>query len=156
MSSNELKYSRVRWWGYFVLSRLEQPRQDKNLLYRHEEPNEPTKRISFICILESLFASVSTVSRGHPSTLYSLSGPILRASPQRSHRLEDRPWSSSWPACLEERGMGRLRDLIFGGGCKGNAVLPGLSKAAQLRTTSIINSSCGDVVFVLNHPLSLN
>jgi hypothetical protein len=28
---------------YFVLWRLEQPRQDKNLWYLHEEHNEPTK-----------------------------------------------------------------------------------------------------------------
>jgi hypothetical protein len=28
---------------YFLPGRLEQPRQDKNLLYQHEEPNEPTK-----------------------------------------------------------------------------------------------------------------
>jgi hypothetical protein len=34
---------------YFVLGRLEQPRQEKNLLYRHEEPKEPT--IPFICTL---------------------------------------------------------------------------------------------------------
>ncbi len=27
----------------FVLGWLEQPGQDKNLLYRHDEPNEPTK-----------------------------------------------------------------------------------------------------------------
>ncbi len=28
---------------YFVLGRLEQPRQDKNLLYQHDEPNEPSE-----------------------------------------------------------------------------------------------------------------
>jgi len=28
---------------YFVLGRLEQPRQDKNLLYWHDKPKEPTK-----------------------------------------------------------------------------------------------------------------
>ncbi len=28
---------------YFVLGWPEQPKQDKNLLYRHDEPNEPTK-----------------------------------------------------------------------------------------------------------------
>ncbi len=28
---------------YVVLGRLEQPRQDKNILYRHEEQNAPTK-----------------------------------------------------------------------------------------------------------------
>jgi hypothetical protein len=40
----------------FVLGRLEQPRQDKNQLYRHEKPNEPTKE-----------------SRTDPFHLYSLS-----------------------------------------------------------------------------------
>jgi hypothetical protein len=28
---------------FFVQGRLEQPSQNKNLLYRHEKPNEPTK-----------------------------------------------------------------------------------------------------------------
>jgi hypothetical protein len=29
---------------YFVLGRLEQPSKNKNLLYRHEKQNEPTKK----------------------------------------------------------------------------------------------------------------
>ncbi len=43
-------------------------RQDKNLLYRHHEPNKPTKNgpLSYL-LREAPFASVSTVSRGHPS-----------------------------------------------------------------------------------------
>ncbi len=47
-----------------IFGRLKQPRQDKNLLYRHEEPSEPTKEgpLSFV-LFESPFASVSTVSR---------------------------------------------------------------------------------------------
>ncbi len=32
---------------YFVLGLQEQPRQYKNLLYRHEEPNEPNKKAPF-------------------------------------------------------------------------------------------------------------
>ncbi len=53
---------------YFVLGWPEQPRQEKSLLYRHDEPNEPTTEepLSFV-LFESPFASVSTVSRGHPS-----------------------------------------------------------------------------------------
>jgi hypothetical protein len=45
-----------------------QPRQNKNLWYRHDEPNEPTKKepLSFV-LFESPFTSVSTVRRGHPS-----------------------------------------------------------------------------------------
>jgi hypothetical protein len=37
-------------------------------LYRHDKPNEPTKKrpLSFV-LFESLFTSVSTDSRGHPS-----------------------------------------------------------------------------------------
>jgi hypothetical protein len=51
---------------YFVLGPLEQPRHDKNLMYRHDEPNEPTKEgpLSFV-FFESPFASVLTVRRGH-------------------------------------------------------------------------------------------
>ncbi len=53
----------------FVLSRLEQPRQDKNLLYQPSELNEPTKEdylTSSHVLLGSPFASVSTVSKGQP------------------------------------------------------------------------------------------
>jgi hypothetical protein len=50
----------------FVPGRLEQPKQDKNLLYRHDEPNKPTKDSSFV-FHKSPFDSVSTVSRGNPS-----------------------------------------------------------------------------------------
>ncbi len=60
MGTKELKY--------FVLGRLEQPRQNINLLYPHDKPNEPNKKepLSFVPS-ESPFASVSTVSSGHPS-----------------------------------------------------------------------------------------
>jgi hypothetical protein len=53
---------------YFVLGGPEQPWKDKNLFYRHYEPNEPTKAgpLSFV-LFESPFTSVSTVSRAHPS-----------------------------------------------------------------------------------------
>jgi hypothetical protein len=53
---------------YFVLDRLKQPRQNKNLLYWHDKPNDPTKEgsISF-ALFESPFTSVSHVRRGHPS-----------------------------------------------------------------------------------------
>ncbi|MFO0001806.1 MAG: hypothetical protein ACK559_11820, partial [bacterium] len=53
---------------YFVLGRLEQPRQNKNLLYRHDKPSEPTREGPLSCVLfESPFTSVSTDSGGHPS-----------------------------------------------------------------------------------------
>jgi hypothetical protein len=53
---------------------IEQSRQDKNLLFRPDKPNEATEEepLSFV-LFESPFASVSTVSRGHPS-LVSLGG----------------------------------------------------------------------------------
>ncbi len=41
--------------------------QDKNVLYWHDEPNEPTKDGPALFVLhKSPFASVSTVVRGHP------------------------------------------------------------------------------------------
>ncbi len=59
----------------FVLGRLEQLRQDKILLYQQDKPNEPTKEGPLSCILlESPFASVSPVSRGHPS----LVSPVIK------------------------------------------------------------------------------
>jgi hypothetical protein len=49
-------------------------RQDKNLLYWLDKPNEPTKEgpLSFV-LNKSSFASVSTVSRGHTSLVSLLS-----------------------------------------------------------------------------------
>ncbi len=53
---------------YLVLGRLEQPRLNKNILYRHDKPNKPAKEGPLSLVLfDSPFASVSTVSRGHLS-----------------------------------------------------------------------------------------
>jgi hypothetical protein len=51
---------------------------DQNLLYRHDKPNDPTKKepISFVHF-ETPFTSVSTFSRGHPS-LFSLVAAMHR------------------------------------------------------------------------------
>jgi hypothetical protein len=48
---------------YFVLGRLEQPRQDKNLQCRHNKPNKPTKKgpLSFL-----LFKVHINLSSEHP------------------------------------------------------------------------------------------
>jgi hypothetical protein len=53
---------------YFVMGWLEQPRQNKNFFYWHAESNELSKKrpLSYM-LIESPFASVSTVSRGNPS-----------------------------------------------------------------------------------------
>jgi hypothetical protein len=49
---------------YFVLGRFDQPRKNKNLLYRHDKPYGPNKNESLSLVLfESPFTSVSTVSR---------------------------------------------------------------------------------------------
>ncbi len=57
-----------------VLGWLEQPRQGKNILYRHGKPNKPTNEepLSFV-LFESPFTSVSTVSMGQPLSIVSLS-----------------------------------------------------------------------------------
>jgi hypothetical protein len=53
---------------YFVLAQLEQPRQDKIFLYRHDNLNEPTKEGPYSFVLfESPFTSISTICRGHPT-----------------------------------------------------------------------------------------
>jgi hypothetical protein len=46
---------------YFVLGLLEQPRQNRNLLYRHKKPNEPTMRKDSFHLY-----SVSPHQRGSP------------------------------------------------------------------------------------------
>jgi hypothetical protein len=63
---------------YFVLGQLEQPWQDKNLLYRHHEPNEPTKEegpLSYV-LLESPFASVSRSEGATPIWCLCMVAPI--------------------------------------------------------------------------------
>jgi hypothetical protein len=62
---------------YFVLGRLEKLRQNKNLLYRHDKPYEPTEEEPLSFVLFKSPTSVSTVSRGHHS-LVSLALCILR------------------------------------------------------------------------------
>jgi hypothetical protein len=60
---------------YFVLDRQGQPRQDKKIMYPHNDSNKPTKEGPLSNVLfESPFASVSTVSGGHPS-------PVSLATP---------------------------------------------------------------------------
>ncbi len=70
---------------YFVPGRLEQPRQNRNLLYRHDKPYEPTKEgpLSFV-LFESPFTSVLTVSRVHPS-LVSLCTTGTEVQSRRGH-----------------------------------------------------------------------
>jgi hypothetical protein len=59
------------------MGRLEQPRQDINLFYRHDKPNKQIKEglLSFV-LFESPFTSVSRVSRGH-APLSNISGLCL-------------------------------------------------------------------------------
>ncbi len=61
---------------YFVLSRLEQQRQNKNILHRHDRPNKPTKKepISFV-LFESQFTSVKFQQSPGATSLYSLCLP---------------------------------------------------------------------------------
>jgi hypothetical protein len=55
--------------NYFALGRLEQPWQTKNLFYRHNKQNEPTKKetLSFV-----LFESSFNSQQGPPPSLGSL------------------------------------------------------------------------------------
>jgi hypothetical protein len=74
--------------------------KNKNLLYRHDKPNEPTEgRIPFIFFVffESPFTSVSTVCRGYPS-LASLGEPKNR-------------WL--WVALFETDGIGAKRSIGY-------------------------------------------
>jgi hypothetical protein len=66
---------------FFTGPTREATRQNKKLLYRHDKPNEPIKEgpLSFV-LFESLFTSVSKVSRGHPSLMFIV-------SPRWRHRL---------------------------------------------------------------------
>ncbi len=51
----------------------------KNNLYWWDEPNEPTKEVPVSCVLlKPPFASVTTVSRGHPSLLPVIPGRLRK------------------------------------------------------------------------------
>ncbi len=64
---------------HFVLGLPEQQSQDKSLLYRHDEPNEPIREGTLPFVLfESPFTSVSTVSRSHPSLVSLVPGDCLK------------------------------------------------------------------------------
>ncbi len=60
----------VQWGKFFILGWPEQPRFNKSILHRHDEPHEPSKEGTLsIVIFDSSFTSVSTVSRVHPSLI---------------------------------------------------------------------------------------
>jgi hypothetical protein len=68
--TEDFKYG-VRWGKIIFYWAVKHPWQNKNLLYRHYKPNEPTKEGSHsIELFKSPSTSVSTVSRGHPSLVY--------------------------------------------------------------------------------------
>jgi hypothetical protein len=66
---NEIVYGEGK--KKFVLGRLEQPRQNKNLLYRQDKSNEPNTEgpLSFV-LFEPPFTSISIISKGHPSLVF--------------------------------------------------------------------------------------
>ncbi len=60
-------------------------RAAKSLLYRHDKPNEPTKKGPLpIVLFESPFIPVSTVSKGHPS-LVSLGSNVCDSGSKESY-----------------------------------------------------------------------
>ncbi len=115
------------WWGkkYFALGRLEQPRQNKNLLHRHDKPNELTKvgHLSFV-LFESPFTSVSTVSRGQPS-LVSLF--IIKETD-----------SLSIPCLLK---IILLFPFFFYFGCSGNSHFFFLCRNGCITSTTVVDAS---------------
>jgi hypothetical protein len=76
MRTNKLKQCMEKKNYFFCTGRLEVPRQDTNLLYRHDKPNETTKEGPLLYVLfESPFILVSTVSRDHPSLISLVTTP---------------------------------------------------------------------------------
>jgi hypothetical protein len=103
----------LRYIKYFLLGRLEQPRQTKNLMYQHDKPNDPTKEghLSFV-FFESPFTSVLTVSSGHPFNLSELY--ISQLSPKATEArkgIQDRSLLSFLISRVA--GLCRLTILVF-------------------------------------------
>jgi hypothetical protein len=63
---------------YFVLCRLEQPRQDKNLLYWHDEPNEPTKEGPTLLVMVNVMKGGGRAPHPHQPGLILPSGWNVR------------------------------------------------------------------------------
>jgi len=84
----------------FLPGRLEQPRQNKNLLYRQDKPNKPTKEghLLFVVLFESPFPVVSTVSRGHPSIVSLPPSPQIFSQPRVSNVQKSSTFISQLPA----------------------------------------------------------
>jgi hypothetical protein len=86
---------------------LEQPRLNKNLLYRHGKPNEPTKEgtLSFV-LFESPFTQVSTVSKAQ-SSLVSLDSTVEEAHAPftlSSLRLQEIHYCTESPSEVTKKG----------------------------------------------------
>ncbi len=80
-------------------------RQDKNLLYRHDEPNKPTEEGPLSYVLQEFpFASVSSVNRGHPS-LASL--PVREVKLQK-YRVRFLAFCFPFDECVDEVDAGEL------------------------------------------------
>jgi hypothetical protein len=72
---NAIKYDEE----IFCIGPTRAAKEGQNLLYRHDKPKRPSKEgpLSLI-LLESPFASVLTVSRGHPSLVSLVETPHSR------------------------------------------------------------------------------
>ncbi len=67
MVTNKVKFV---WWGrFFLQGQLEPLRQNKNLLFRYDEPNELTQEghLSYMCVQYSLSPPLPQSAGGHPS-----------------------------------------------------------------------------------------
>jgi hypothetical protein len=89
------------------MGRLDLSRLNKNLLYWHNKPNEPTKEghLSFV-LFESPFTSILTVSRGHHS-LVSLDSTVQEAhapSTLSSLQLLEINYCTDFPSHVAKKG----------------------------------------------------
>ncbi len=123
---NEVKLCTVRE-KYFVLSRLEPPRQDKNILYKS---NEPTKEgpLSYVCT-PWIRTSVS----------------FMQVSTNEAECWSAGPTGGEWPGRYDFVSDRRGRTA-----CLFPTVPAALTGAAQLRDDG--TSSCCYIINVYNHP----
>jgi hypothetical protein len=95
---------------YFVLGRLEQPRQDKYLLYQH---GTNQGRTPFLVLFESPFVSISTVNRarGHPS-LVSLGAIFFAVNYSNLLETSRNPTTTSYVKHKEDLSCTHLRPFL--------------------------------------------
>ncbi len=113
--------------NYFVLGRIEQLRQDKNLLYQHDEPNKQIieGRLSYVPLESPIRLSFNSRQRPPHLHIVPLGGSmplyfhflviahmhLNKIFPHAFAQSEGPPWGASWAEIRTWNGLSGLQPL---------------------------------------------